>query len=109
MEVVEYSREEAMRLRNSYIGPEHLMLGLIREGESLAMQVIERLKVDPKEIRRRIEQEIANVPDQEVSDQCEIVISKTAEQLLRMSQLESRRLKRKEADAEHLLLAMLKD
>ena len=40
MEVVEYSREEAMRLRNSYIGPEHLMLGLIREGESLAMQVI---------------------------------------------------------------------
>ena len=47
MEVVEYSREEAMRLRNSYIGPEHLMLGLIREGESLAMQVIERLKVDP--------------------------------------------------------------
>ena len=109
MEVVEYSREEAMRLRNSYIGPEHLMLGLIREGESLAMQVIERLKVDPKEIRRRIEQEIANVPDQEVSDQCEIVISKMAEQLLRMSQLESRRLKRKEADAEHLLLAMLKD
>ena len=109
MEVVEYSREEAMRLRNSYIGPEHLMLGLIREGESLAMRVIERLKVDPKEIRRRIEREIANVPDQEVSDQCEIVISKTAEQLLRMSQLESRRLKRKEADAEHLLLAMLKD
>ena len=109
MEVVEYSREEAMRLRNSYIGPEHLMLGLIREGESLAMQVIERLKVDPKEIRRKIEREIENVPDQEVSDQCEIVISKTAEKLLRMSQLEARRLRQVEAGAEHLFLAMLKD
>ena len=53
MEVVEYSREEAIRLRNSYVGPEHLMLGLIREGESLAMQVIERLEVDPKEIRQK--------------------------------------------------------
>ena len=109
MEVVEYSREEAIRLRNSYIGPEHLMLGLIREQENLAIQVVERLKVDPKEIRCRIEREIANVPDQEVSDQCEIVISKTAEQLLRMSQLEMRRFKRKEAEAEHLLLAILKD
>ena len=109
MEVVEYSREEAIRLRNSYIGPEHLMLGLIREGESLAMQVIERLEVDPKEIRRKIEREIENVPDQEVSDQCEIVISKTAEKLLRMSQLEARRLRQVEAGAEHLFLAMLKD
>ena len=109
MEVVEYSREEAIRLRNSYIGPEHLMLGLIREGESLAIQVIERLKADPREIRRQIEREIEHVPDQVLSDQCEIVISKTAEQLLRMSQLESRRLKRQEADAEHLLLAILKD
>ncbi|MGM9754397.1 MAG: ATP-dependent Clp protease ATP-binding subunit, partial [Parabacteroides sp.] len=109
MEVVEYSREEAIRLRNSYVGPEHLMLGLIREGESLAMQVIERLAVDPKEIRRKIEREIENVPDQEVSDQCEIVISKTAEKLLRMSQLEARRLRQVEAGAEHLFLAMLKD
>ena len=63
MEVVEYSREEAIRLRNSYVGPEHLMLGLIREGESLAIQVIKRLEVDPREIRQKIEREIENVPD----------------------------------------------
>ena len=109
MEVVEYSREEAIRLRNSYIGPEHLMLGLIREGESLAIQVIERLKADPREIRRQIEREIEHQPDQAHSSQCEIVISKTAEQLLRISQLESRRMKCQETDVEHLLLALLKD
>ena len=87
MDVVEYSREEAVRLHNSYIGPEHLMLGLLREGESLAFQAIERLQASPREIRRRIEQEINHVPDQSVSDSSEVVISKTAERLLRMSQL----------------------
>ena len=109
MDVVEYSREEAVRLHNSYIGPEHLMLGLLREGESLAFQAIERLQASPREIRRRIEQEINHVPDQSISDSSEVVISKTAERLLRMSQLESRKFKRDEADVEHLLLAILKD
>ena len=109
MDVVEFSREEAIRLGNSYIGPEHLLLGLIREGESLAVQVIERLKVDPKAIRQKIEQGMESAPDHDPADQCEIVINKTAEFLLRMSQLESRRFKRREADVEHLFLAMLKD
>lgn len=43
IDVIEYSREEAARLQNSYIGPEHLMLGIIREGEGEAMRVLREL------------------------------------------------------------------
>ena len=46
IDVIEYSREEAARLQNSYIGPEHLMLGIIREGEGEAMRVLRELHTD---------------------------------------------------------------
>ena len=58
IDVFEYSREEAARLQNSYIGPEHLMLGIIREGEGEAMRVLRELHTDPMDIKRKIEQEI---------------------------------------------------
>ena len=58
IDVIEYSREEAARLQNSYIGPEHLMLGIIREGEGEAMRVLRELHTDPMDIKRKIEQEI---------------------------------------------------
>lgn len=58
IDVIEYSREEAARLQNSYIGPEHLMLGIIRDGEGKAMQLLRDLHADVFDIKRRIEQEI---------------------------------------------------
>lgn len=58
MDVIEYSREEAARLQNSYIGPEHLMLGIIRDGEGKAVQALRELNVDEWDIKRKIEQEI---------------------------------------------------
>ena len=58
MDIIEYSREEAARLQNSYIGPEHLMLGIIRDGEGKAVQALRELNVDEWDIKRKIEQEI---------------------------------------------------
>ena len=60
MDVIEYSREEAARLQNSYIGPEHLMLGIIRDGEGKAVQALRELNVDEWDIKRKIELEIKN-------------------------------------------------
>ena len=54
MDVIEYSREEAARLQNSYIGPEHLMLGIIRDGEGKAVQALRELNVDEWDIKRKI-------------------------------------------------------
>ena len=81
IDVIEYSREEAARLQNSYIGPEHLMLGIIREGEGEAMRVLRELHTDPMDIKRKIEQEIKNTFDSEDSVQHEIAISKTTERV----------------------------
>ena len=109
MDVIEYSREEAARLQNSYIGPEHLMLGIIRDGEGKAVQALRELNVDEWDIKRKIEQEIKNTIDAEDAVQHDIAISKTTERVLRMSMLESRLFKKKETGTEHLLLAILKE
>ena len=73
MDVIEYSREEAARLQNSYIGPEHLMLGIIRDGEGKAVQALRELNVDEWDIKRKIEQEIKNTIDAEDAVQHDIV------------------------------------
>lgn len=108
IEVIEYSREEAGRLQNSYIGPEHLMLGIIRDGSGTAYQLLEDLHVDPFTIKRLIEQEIKNTVDSDYSTQ-EITVSKTTERVLRMSDVEAQNLNKKETDTEHLLLAIIRE
>ncbi len=109
IEVIEYSREEAGRLQNSCIGPEHLLLGIIRDGNGRAVQVLDELNVDVSELKRRIEQEIRNTAEHDDSVQHEITVSKTTERVLRMSMLESRIFKSEQTDTEHLLLAILKE
>lgn len=108
IDVIEYSREEATRLQNSYIGPEHLMLGIIRDGEGKAIRILQELSVDAFDIKRKIEQEIKNTFETD-DTQHEIAISKTTERVLRMSMLESRMFKSEETGTEHLLLAILKE
>ena len=109
IDVIEYSREEAARLQNSYIGPEHLMLGIIRDGDGKAMQLLHDLHADVFDIKKRIEQEIKNTFETEESELHDIAISKTTERVLRMSMLESRLFKTDETGTEHLLLAILKE
>ena len=57
-EVISFSREEALRLGHDYIGVEHFLLGLLREGEGIAVKTVETLGVDLKELRKIIEKGI---------------------------------------------------
>jgi len=79
-DIIEYGREEAGRLQNSYIGPEHLMLGIIRDGENEACQILEDLHIDPYTIKRLIEQEVKNTAENNYST-AEITVSKATERV----------------------------
>lgn len=109
IDVIEYSREEAARLQNSYIGPEHLMLGVIRDEECSAAKLLQELHTDLLTVKRVIENETRNLPDTEELALNDIAINKKTERILRMSMLESRLFKSEETGTEHLLLAILKE
>ncbi|MBR2178048.1 MAG: ATP-dependent Clp protease ATP-binding subunit, partial [Paludibacteraceae bacterium] len=100
-----YSREEAERLGNSYIGPEHLLLGLLRDNDSKAITLLKELKVDILKLKEAIEDEIRT--DSKVN-QSDIPLLKTTERILKLIYLEVRSLQDTEADTEHLLLAILR-
>lgn len=106
--IMTFSREEAGRLQNSYLGPEHLMLGILRNGEGAAVQALMDFGIDINELKTHIDNQIANQHDN-ISGKSEIVLTKNAEKILRLSILEARLTKSKETDSEHLLLAILKD
>ena len=105
--VLAYSREEAGRLQNTDILPEHLLLGIIRDGESRAIDAILSLGINPLALRKAIESELS--VDSEMAVGQEITISKSTDRVLKMSMLESRMMKSSETDTEHILLAILRD
>ncbi|MDR1201385.1 MAG: ATP-dependent Clp protease ATP-binding subunit [Tannerellaceae bacterium] len=109
IEVITYSREEAARLQNGYIGPEHFMLGIIRDGESKAIEILHELNADIYDIKKKIEQDIRTSFEIEEVPENNIAISKTSERVLRMSMLEARLFKSEQTNTEHLLLAILKE
>ena len=108
-DVITYSREEAVRLQNTQVYPEHLMLGIIRDGEGEAIHILKELHADPKKIKWNIEQEVRDLFNINSISLREIAISKASERILRMSVLESRSFKSNEVDTEHLLLALLRE
>ena len=107
-DVIEYSREEAGRLQNSYIGPEHLLLGILRDGTGRAIDALHHLNADLSAIKKEIEDEIRNELDSNVQT-FEINVSKISEKILRMSILEAKLLQNELVDSEHLLLAIMKE
>jgi ATP-dependent Clp protease ATP-binding subunit ClpC len=107
-DVLTYSREEAIRLGNEYIGVEHLILGIIREGSGLAIQIMNYLGLDINEIRYRIEQAIMNKGNRKVENE-NLPLVKQAERALKLTYLEARLFQSETIGTEHLLLAILKD
>ncbi|MDR1500692.1 MAG: ATP-dependent Clp protease ATP-binding subunit [Tannerellaceae bacterium] len=107
MDVLEYSREEVVRLKNDCIGPGHLMLGIIRHGEGSAILILRKLNIDVCDIKKNIEKDIRN-NDTETTEN-KIGVNETGERILRMSVLESRMFKSEDTGPEHLLLAILKE
>ena len=107
-DVISYSREEALRLGHENIGTEHLMLGLIREGEGMAIRVLKSLGVNMVELRKTLEQSVTVVP-KKVGNLANIPLVKQAEKALKITYLEAKLFHSSVIGTEHLLLAILKD
>lgn len=108
-DVIQFSKEEANRLRNNYIGPEHLLLGLIREGEGKAVQILKDLYVDLEMVKKTLENDLRSsaVTPENYSEN--ITFDEKASKILKMSILESRILKSPATDTEHMLLAIMRE
>jgi ATP-dependent Clp protease ATP-binding subunit ClpC len=107
-DVLTYSREEAIRLGNDYIGIEHLFLGIVREGEGMAIKILLLLGVNLSDMRRNIEKAVKNTEEKEhITDNIPLV--KQAERALKITYLEAKVFKSEMIGTEHLLLAILKD
>ncbi|MBP1618161.1 MAG: clpC [Bacteroidetes bacterium] len=106
--IMNLSREEAGRLQCNSLDPEHLMLGILRNGEGLAIQALIDFGINLNQLKETLDNNSLQQQDNFVS-QNEVVLSKSTEKLLKMSILEARLTKSDETDSEHLLLAMLKD
>ena len=108
-EVISYSREEALRLNHDYIGIEHLLLGLIREGEGLAIKALKSLDVDAVMLRKTIEDSIKDKAAKGNFNPNNLPLTKQAEKVLKITVLEAKVLKSDVIGTEHLLLSILKN
>ena len=107
-DVLTYSREEALRLGHEYVGTEHLLLGIIREGEGVALQILDLLGVSPSVLRKEIENTVK--PGNRTSMNLgNIPLVKQAEKVLKVTVLEAKLFNSAVIETEHLLLAILKD
>jgi ATP-dependent Clp protease ATP-binding subunit ClpC len=108
-DVLSYSREEAIRLGNSSIGTEHLFLGIVRDGEGIAIDVLNSLGVNIQQVRTLVEDNIRSGHSTPVSELENVPLLKSAERVLKLVYLEARSLKDTTIDTGHLLLAILRD
>src|ERR1043165_1574974 len=108
-EVISYSREEALRLNHDYIGIEHLLLGLIREGEGLAIKTLKSLDVDAVMLRKTIEDSIKDKVAKGNFNPNNLPLTKQAEKVLKITVLKAKVLKSDVIGTEHLLLSILKN
>jgi len=108
-EIISYSREEALRLGNDFIGAEHLMLGLIRDQENTAIKVLRQLNVNLGELRKEIELAVKDKSGKNIANINSLPLTKQAEKVIRVTVLEAKALKSPMVETEHLLLSILKN
>jgi ATP-dependent Clp protease ATP-binding subunit ClpC len=108
-DILSYSKEEAIRLGNSHISPEHLFLGILRDGEGVAVDILINSGVDLLVLKGSIEKSIKVDNPMAVTDQNVIPLLRSTERILKLVYLEAKALKSNTIDTEHLLLAILKD
>jgi ATP-dependent Clp protease ATP-binding subunit ClpC len=107
-DVISYSREEAIRLGHDYIGTEHLLLGLIREGDGKALKTLKALDVDGIRLKKTIEDAIKGTATNN-TNLVNIPLTKQAEKVLKITYLEAKIFKTDIIGTEHLLLSILRD
>ena len=108
-EVISLSREEALRLGHDYIGTEHLLLGMIREGEGVAINILKKLGVSLDELRASIEQATKGTAISNVKNLANIPLTRQSEKVLKITYLEAKIFKSQLIGTEHLLLSILRD
>lgn len=108
-EVISLSREEAIRLGHDYIGTEHLVLGMIREGEGTALALLRKLGVSLEELKYALEQATRNTATPGTSITGSIPLTKQTEKVLKITYLEAKIFKSEIIGTEHLLLSILRD
>ncbi len=110
-EVISYSREEAMRMGNDYIGTEHLLLALLNDRTSIAVRVLESLEVNTGTLRKALEDSVQNGSSkvQPAYNIGNIPLTRKAEKVLKVTFLEAKMMKSGVVDTEHLLLSILKE
>lgn len=108
-EVISLSREEALRLGHDYIGTEHLVLGMVREGEGVAVGVLKKLGVPLDELRNEIEKISKGTATHQVKNLANIPLTKASEKVLKITYLEAKIFKAQLIGTEHLLLSILRD
>ena len=108
-EVISLSREEALRLGHDYIGTEHLLLGIIREGEGVAVGVLKKLGVPLDQIRGEVEKISKSTATHEVKNLANIPLTRASEKVLKITYLEAKVFKAQLIGTEHLLLSILRD
>ncbi|NBC15731.1 MAG: AAA domain-containing protein [Bacteroidetes bacterium] len=106
-DVISYSREEAIRLGHDYIGTEHLLLGIIREGEGIAVKILRNLGCDLFKLKKAIEDTVRSTGGTLTVGN--IPLTKQAEKVLKITYLEAKLYKSDVIGTEHLLLSLLRD
>jgi ATP-dependent Clp protease ATP-binding subunit ClpC len=106
-DVIRLSREEALRLGHDYIGTEHLLLGIIREGEGIAVKILRNVGIDLFKLKKSIEDTIRTSSGTLTIGK--IPLTKQAEKVLKITYLEAKLYKSEVIGTEHLLLALLRD
>ena len=107
-DVISYSKEEAIRLGNRMLAPEHLFLGIIRDGEGIAIEILHSFGVDLETLKKNIENRIKTEEELKDEDFYNINMHKNVERILKLVHLEAKSLKSRVVDTGHLLLAILR-
>ncbi len=107
-EVISLSRQEALRLGHDYIGTEHLLLGILKEGEGIAVSLLKKLGVDLDDLREAIE-EATKAASTGTTNVTNIPLTRQSEKVLKITYLEARIFKSELIGTEHLLLSILRD
>jgi ATP-dependent Clp protease ATP-binding subunit ClpC len=106
-DMISYSRDEAVRLSNEFVGAEHLLLGLIRLNEGTALRIVQEFKLDLNELKAELETILAKSAVRELVN-LNLPLLKQAENIIKQSYLEAKEFKKNIIGTEHLLLTILR-
>lgn len=108
-EILAYSREEANRLASRSVGPEHLVLGILREKDSLLHLLFQRMNINLNDVKNELEDKVRQDVITEAIIGSELVLNEQASNILKLAVLEARIQHTQMVDVQHLILAILHD